>query len=447
MKINASPPPDWMIMAYLLYDLALLLSSLVLVPYYLIRGLRYGKSRHGIRERLGFFKPEQLARLDRRQVIWVHAVSVGETRAAVPLLRGLRRKYPDACLVISSVTETGRAVARQIPEVDVCLFFPFDLSWAVRRALRLVNPSIILIVETEIWPNFVRIAHQNQIPIMLVNGRFSDRSFPRYFTLKRFLKPLLQMFSAFCMQTAHDARRARRVGASADKVMVSGNLKFDVVSSLESLSPPQDLRREYHLPAEVPVWVAGSTHAGEEAIVADVCRQLQADHIDQILVLVPRHPERARNIGEELNTLGIHWVLRSEIGRYDTLLQAGDVLLVDSIGEMLNFYSVADLVFVGGSLVPVGGHNLLEASLLNKPVLFGPHMQNFKEIASLVLDSQAGVQVEDGPQLKENIELLLKSPELRLDMGARGFDLLAEHAGATEKTLQEIARHWDKTGD
>ncbi len=447
MKINVSPPPDWMIMAYLLYDLALLLSSLVLVPYYLIRGLRYGKSRHGIRERLGFFKPEQLARLDRRHVIWIHAVSVGETRAAVPLLRGLRRKYPDACLVISSVTETGRAVARQIPEVDVCLFFPFDLSWAVRRALRLVNPSIILIVETEIWPNFVRIAHQNRIPIMLVNGRFSDRSFPRYFTLKRFLKPLLQMFSAFCMQTAHDARRARRVGAPADKVLVSGNLKFDVVSSLESLAPPQALRRKYHLPADVPLWVAGSTHAGEEVIVADVCRQLQADHLDQILVLVPRHPERARSIGEELNALGIHWVLRSEIARYGRLLQAGDVLLVDSIGEMLNFYSVADLVFVGGSLVPVGGHNLLEASLLNKPVLFGPHMQNFKEIASLVLDSQAGVQIEDGQQLKENIELLLKSPELRLDMGAQGFDLLAEHAGATEKTLQEIARHWDETGD
>ncbi len=433
-------------MAYLLYDLALLLSSLVLVPYYLVRGLRYGKSRHGIRERLGIFKPEQLARLDGRKVIWIHAVSVGETRAAVPLLKALRRTYPEACLVVSSVTETGRAVAREIPEIDLCLFFPFDLSWAVRRTLRLVKPAIILIVETEIWPNFVRIAHQEHIPILLVNGRFSDRSFPRYFTLKRILKPLLQKFSAFCMQTAQDARRARRIGAPADKVMVSGNLKFDVVSSLQSLSAPQTLRRAYHLPADVPVWVAGSTHAGEEMLVAEASRQLQRGGVPQILVLVPRHPERARSIGEQLTAMGLRWVLRSEIAGYGQLLQPGEILLVDSIGEMLSFYATADLVFVGGSLVPVGGHNLLEASLLSKPVLFGPHMQNFKEIATLVLHAQAGMQVEDGAQLKEKIALLLNSPELRLDMGEHGFKLLSEHAGATAKTLEEIARHWDAQG-
>lgn len=434
-------------MAYLLYDLVLLLSSLVLVPYYLIRGLRYGKSRHGIRERLGYFKQEQLSSLQGRKVIWIHAVSVGETRAAVPLLKGLRKKYPDACLMLSNVTETGRAVAREIPEIDVRLFFPFDLSWAVRRSLRLIAPSIILIVETEIWPNFVRIAHQNKIPILLVNGRFSDRSFPRYFTLKRFLKPLLGKFSAFCMQTAQDARRARRIGAPPDRVMVSGNLKFDVVSYRRTLPDPATFRDEMRLPAGVPIWVAGSTHAGEETIVVDVSRQLQAREIDQILVLVPRHPERARIIGDELSAMGIHWVLRSEIARYGKLLRPGDILLVDTIGEMLNFYSIADLVFVGGSLVPVGGHNLLEASLLNKPVLFGPFMQNFKEIAGLVLKSQAGMQIDDKQQLHDNVALLLKTPTMCQNMGCRGFDLLSEHAGATEKTLKEIARYWEAQSD
>jgi 3-deoxy-D-manno-octulosonic-acid transferase len=433
-------------MVYLLYDLVLLLSSLVLVPYYLIRGLRYGKSRHGIRERMGYFRADQLARLAGRRVIWIHAVSVGETRAAIPLLRGLRNKYPDACLVLSNVTETGRAVARDIPEIDLCLFFPFDLSWAVRRTLRLINPSIILIVETEIWPNFVRIAHENEIPIMLVNGRFSDRSFPRYFTVKRYLKPLLHKFSSFCMQTAQDARRARRIGAPVDKVTVTGNLKFDIISSLGTLPLPEEVRTKFHLPADVPIWVAGSTHAGEETIVVEVARQLASDKLEQILVLVPRHPERARSIGEELSDMDVRWVLRSEISEYGRMLQPGDVLLVDTIGEMLDFYSIASLVFVGGSLVPVGGHNLLEASLLNKPVLFGTYMQNFKEIAGYVLESQAGMQVKDGRQLKEKVRSLLKSPELCHDMGTRGFDLLSEHAGATDKTLEEIARHWGTQG-
>ena len=430
-------------MVYRLYDIALLLSSVILIPYYLFRGLRYGKTRRGLRERLGYFIPEQLALLEARKVIWIHAVSVGETRAAIPLLKGLRKTYPDACLVLSNVTETGRAIAREIPEIDVCLFFPFDLSWAVRRTLRLINPAVILIVETEIWPNFVRIAHENKVPVMLVNGRFSDRSFPRYFTIKRFVKPLLKMFSSFCMQTAQDARRARRIGAPIDKVVVTGNLKFDTISSLQTLPKPEDVRAKFHISDGVPVWVAGSTHAGEEKIVADVALSLSKSKVDQILVLVPRHPERARNIGEDLTEMGLSWVLRSEISDREKL-QAGDVLLVDTIGEMLLFYSIAELVFVGGSLVPVGGHNLLEASLLNKPVLFGSFMQNFKEIANYVLESNAGIQVEGERQLLEKVELLLKSPNHCREMGRRGFDLLSKHAGATEKTLIEVARHWDE---
>lgn len=431
-------------MVYLLYDLVLLLSSLVLVPYYILRGVRYGKSRHGIRERLGYLRPEQIASLKGRRTLWLHAVSVGETRAAIPLIKGLRSRYPDACLVLSNVTETGRAVAREIPEIDLCLFFPFDLSWGVRRSLRLVNPSIILIVETEIWPNFVRIAYEKDIPVLLVNGRFSDRSFPRYFRIRRILKPLLNKFSAFCMQTSHDGRRGRRIGAPPEKVVVTGNLKFDIVSSLDSLSAAAAVREELHIPQDIPVWVAGSTHAGEEIIVAEVARELQKEGHEQILIMVPRHPERVRSIGEHLSAMGIRWILRSEItgGRR---VRKGGVLLVDTIGEMLKFYSIADLVFVGGSLVPVGGHNLLEGSLLSKPVLFGPHTQNFKEITSLVLKSQAGVQVQDGEELKTQVRELLHSEELRRDMGNRGFDLLSEHAGATQKTLEIIARYWDRT--
>ncbi len=194
---------------YLLYDVILLASALVLIPYFMVRGLGQGKIRRGIRERLGIYGAERLGQLQGRQVIWVHAVSVGETRAALPLLREIRRAYPDCALVVSNVTETGHAVAGHIPEVDLCLFFPFDLSWVVRSVLRQVRPALIVIVETEIWPNFVRLARRAKVPVVLVNGRISDRSFPRYRMGRFLVRPVLEHFSAFCMQSELDAQRIR----------------------------------------------------------------------------------------------------------------------------------------------------------------------------------------------------------------------------------------------
>lgn len=430
-------------MVYLLYDLALCLSALVLVPYYLLRGLRYGKTRRGIRERLGWFGPTQLDVIAGRRVIWIHAVSVGETRAAIPLIRALRQRYPDAALVLSNVTETGRAIARELREVDLCLFFPFDLSWAVRRVLRQVKPSLVLIVETELWPNFLRQLRRNRVPVLLVNGRFSDRSFPRYYRGRRVFQPLLKMLTAFCMQSQQDARRARRIGAPSELVHVTGNLKFDVAAKIPDAKGRQLLREKLRLPDDVPIWVAGSTHAGEEELATRICRELFVAELPQLLILVPRHPERCRLIGETLNGQGISWALRSEIGGRQEPMRAGEVLLVDTIGEMLDFYAVADLVFVGGSMVPVGGHNILEASLLRKPVLFGPHMQNFKDIGALVLKCGGGFQVTTEADLKRRIEQLLLDPLLAREIGAHGFQLLAEHAGATARTLDIIQGVWE----
>ena len=428
---------------YMLYDLALCLSAVVLVPYYLLRGLRYGKTRRGIRERLGWFDPGQLDVLAGRKVIWVHAVSVGETRAAVPLLKALRHRYPDAALVISNVTETGRAIARELRDVDLCLFFPFDLSWAVRRVLRQVNPSLVLIIETELWPNFLRHLRNSNVPVLLVNGRFSDRSFPRYLMGRRLFRPLLKMLTAFCMQSRKDAQRARRIGAPPARVHVTGNLKFDVAAKVPDAQGRQRLRETLRLPEDVPIWVAGSTHAGEEELVARICRELATAGVPQLLILVPRHPERARQIGDMLSGQGLAWALRSELGSRVESLRANEVLLVDSIGEMLNFYTVADLVFVGGSMVNVGGHNILEASLLRKPVLFGPHMHNFKEISALVLSCGAGFQVDSEADLKRRIQQLLSDPLLSREMGAHGYQLLAEHAGATARTLDVIDEVWE----
>lgn len=428
---------------FLLYDILLVLAGLVLVPFYLYRGIRYGKVRRGLRERLGWYDPQRLASLKGRRVVWLHAASVGETRAAMPLVQAFKAAYPQDALVVSTVTETGHAIACGIAEVDLCLFFPFDLSWMVHQALRRIRPSLVVIVETEIWPNFVRLAHKEKIPVALVNGRISDRSYPRYLKGRFFLRPILESFSAFCMQTELDAERIREMGAPQEKVQVSRNLKFDMEVDVPDVDDVQRLKTRFGLPAGALVWVAGSTHGGEEEIIANVFRDLIATSLPLVLVLVPRHPERGRAVAEMLETRGFSCKLRSGLTTRPDTLHPGDVLVGDTVGEMMQFYATADIVFVGGSFVPVGGHNILEAALLKKPVLFGPHMQNFKEIARLLLDAEGGFQVDDPAELQSQLARLLRAPALRRAMGEGGHSLLRQNAGATAHTLAALQRLLD----
>jgi len=423
-------------MVYLLYDILLLLSSLFLIPFYLIRGVRYGKTRRGVRERLGFFEPGRLFSLAGRDVIWVHAVSVGETRAATPLVRALKKAYPRKAILLSNVTETGRAVAGAIGEVDLCIFFPFDLSWCVRRVLKLVSPSLVVIVETEIWPNFVREAGRQGIPLLLANGRISDRSFPRYRTARSLLEPILSNISSFCMQSERDADRIRMIGALPSKVITTGNLKFDMQSP--QLSEPVQLREDYRISDDVKVWVAGSTHPGEEEIILDVFSRMINEQRKLILILVPRHPERSQAIGGLIAGKKMRYVMRSDLNNCYPLLTSGDVLLGDTMGEMLRFYAVSDFVFVGGSFVDVGGHNILEASLLKKPVVFGPRMHNFREISRLLLDADGGVMAMDSDDLARIVCQFLDDENLRESMGNKGFALLERNSGATRRTMEAI---------
>jgi len=427
-------------MIYRLYDLALCLSTLILVPYYLFRGLRYGKARRGIRERLGHYSPEFREAVKSRRVIWIHAVSVGETLAAIPLLKALRHEYPDHLLILSNVTETGHEIAGKLSCVDFCIFFPFDLSWVVKRVLAFVRPEAIILVETELWPNFIRAAKRSNIPVLLVNGRISDRSFPRYLKIGQIAEAILDSVTVFCMQSAKDGRRIKRLGAPPGRILVTGNLKFDMALPEADKLDLEALANVYQPVKDHKVFVAGSTHSGEEEAILRVYQRLRLKHPGLSLVLVPRHPERCRQVCDELTRAGVTIVLRTTLGSHHEPLPPEVVLVVDTIGEVLRFYAWADIVFVGGSLVPVGGHNILEASLTKKPVFFGPHMQNFKEIVTLVKEAYGGIQVKDVEELYLHADLLLNNPGEAKRIGENGFNLLEENRGATARTLNEISR-------
>ena len=425
---------------YLLYNILLLLLALPVLAGHLLHGLLRGRRRQGVRERFGYFAPERLAPLAGKKTVWVHAVSVGETQAAAPLVKALKNRYPDWAVVLTNVTETGHRVARGIAGVDLCLYFPYDFSWTVRRVFAQLKPALVVIVETEIWPNFIRTARRNNVPAVMVNGRISDRSFPRYRRLRFFIKPVLRQFSRFCMQSAVDAQRIEAMGAPAEQIEVTRNLKFDMQTGGLNEQNPAPIRKKYGLPIESRVLVAGSTHIGEEEQLVDVYRRLLKSHPDLCLVLVPRHPDRCRVVGELLSSYDLPYSLRSELEEAPVPMAPGAVLLVDTVGELLQFYAVADLIFVGGSLVPVGGHNILEAALLKKPVLFGPHMHNFKEISCLLGKAGAGLVVADGKEFYRVATNLLADSERRQEMGAKGYALLQDNRGATERTLQAIER-------
>lgn len=429
-------------MALLLYDLLLILVALAMIPWYLLRRGLGLKARSGLRERLGWYAPHRLDPVAGRRIIWIHAVSVGETRAAIPLLKALRQTYPKHALILTNVTETGHAIARGIREVDLCLFFPLDATWVVRRVMKSLDPHFIVVVETEIWPNLVRIAAEREIPLFLVNGRISDRSFPRYLRFKGLLAPVLQRISAFCMQSAIDVERICQLGAPAERVTSTGNLKFDMPAALPQ-GDQTNLRQRFRLPDTTPVLVAGSTHEGEEQATLAAFRGLLDSGRELVLTLVPRHPERAATVAELLRSQGFTASLRSRQGSDDPLLRSGEILLVDTLGEMIPLYAASDIVFVGGSLIPVGGHNILEAALVKKPVIFGPHMHNFREISQLILAAGAGYMIASIEELTAVTAHLLDHPSEARTAGEAGYAMLAANAGATAKTLAIIQQKVD----
>ncbi len=422
----------------LLYALLTWIALPFALLYHGYRSISRGrKSAFG--ERLGRLAPSAAAALQGNPVIWLHAVSVGEVMAARPLLKGLRQRYPDYRLLLTVTTETGRVVAERDGLVDAVTYFPFDIGPAVRRLLNSISPLAIIIMETEIWPVFSLEAQRRGIPLLLANGRISGRSFPRYQRFAWFFRPVLERFSGLGMQSEDDLQRILAIGAPTERTRVLGNLKYDIPFGPVEVDERRQLREQYRIPDGLSVLTAGSTHPGEELLVLDAWCSLLKSLPELLLILVPRHPERAGEVEQLLIGRGVSLVRRSLLEQQPQQCRAGQVLLVDTVGELMQLYTLSDLAFVGGSLVATGGHNLLEPASRGIPLVFGPYMDNFAEIRSLVLDYGAGVQVSNQHELQEAVVEFLITPELRQVVGTNGLKLLRDSGGAVDRHLAMLA--------
>jgi 3-deoxy-D-manno-octulosonic-acid transferase len=435
--------------AHLLYNVALggalFLASPAWVPWVL--GSR--KRRKNFLDRLG-------ARMDRvplpagKERIWVHAVSVGETLSSAPLVRLLRRRLPDTELLFSTVTVTGQETAEKVlgGETDARFYFPFDLPGISRSFLDRVRPDVVVILETEIWPNFLAECADRKIPAILLNGRVSERSFGGYGRLRFLFSRALRCFTAIAAQTEEDARRFRALGARPATVAVTGNMKFDVAPPSQDLSPLYSLlQREKK--GGTSWFVAGSTHEGEEVAVLRAFAKAREANGSVRLLLAPRHPERFGSVEDLCRREG--W----ETARKTLMVPEDDeklppVVLLDTVGELLSAYAAADIAFVGGSLVPKGGHNILEPAFYGVPTIVGPHMENFREISEIFRDAGAVVQVKDAPQLSDRIAQWAADPSGMSETGRRARELLAAFRGATERNAgiveRELVRRRRKKG-
>ena len=425
---------------YLAYSLLLSLGLFVLIPHFLFQALAHGKYIAGLRQRLGALP----APATRKPVIWLHCVSVGETQAARPLAQRLKQQFPHHALVVSTITLTGQNLARDVfrEQAASVFYFPFDWRWSVRRALKAINPAVVLIMETELWPNFLRECRKREIPVALVNGRISRQSYRRYRLINFFLRRVLSSLSLAVMQSEKDAERLKSLGMRSDKLFTAGNLKFDAQLSGELTGKTEAIRNRFGLGAQTPLILAASTHAPEEEILLASIKQLKEKQPVR-LMLAPRHPERFNEVAATIEKSGLTWTRRTN--QPEPSDANADVILLDTIGELPATYTLANLVFVGGSIVDKGGHNVLEPAASGVAVVTGAHTDNFHAIVELMHEAGAIVQLPplEGAAAADEIAhvfaKLLASPVEREELGRRAKQLVTENQGAAERTLQLIA--------
>jgi len=418
----------------ILYLFAVYLTAPIISAVLLWRGLRDRSYWHNFGERFG------LGARRPPHGVWVHAVSVGEVQACAPLVSALYRRHPDVPLTVTTFTPTGAARARALfGNMAEVRYVPYDLPGAVRRFFRRVQPRLAVIFETELWPNLYRECGRRRVPLVLASARIAARSLGRYRRLGALFSDALSQAAIVAAQGEADAERFRALGAAPDNTHVTGNLKFDFELPPDIAERGQRVRAQYA--AQRPLWVAGSTHGGgEETALLEAQRQVLSAHGDALLVIAPRHPARFDEVAQQLSEAGMRFVRRSDPDRTRGR-QEPQVLLLDSLGELLEFYAAADLAFVGGSLVPMGGHNVLEAAQRRRPVLTGPYTSNFREAVGLLESVGAALVARDASELSRELRRLLADPELRSKLGDAGYEAVTSRQGAVRETLDLIGRY------
>ncbi len=424
---------------FAIYNILYFIVLLAILPYQYFKRPASIRNRW-LRERSGFLPRSRFA----SRPVWIHAVSVGEVIASIPLLKGLKAAYPGRDIVLSTVTDTGQKVAREkAGALARIIYIPFDTPFAVARTHKSVDPSVFIIMETELWPAIIRCFSENGTPVLLMNGRLSEKSVRGYLKLRFFIRKVLSRISFFCMQDEEYARRIISLGAGESEVLAVGSFKFDTKPSVPVPEWTQSLGR--------PVIVAGSTHNPEEYIILDAFDRLLPDHPGLVLILAPRHPERFREVEELVKRRGFRYLNRSEIGRGEalpsahndgrghreaTVSNAGLVVILDVMGELASVYGAADVAIMGGSFIEHGGQNPLEPAFWGKAIICGPHMENFPFIGDFYRNGAAAKAGADN--LAGTIREVLESPELMRSMGTAAKRLYESNAGATEKALQVI---------
>ncbi|MCI0339179.1 MAG: 3-deoxy-D-manno-octulosonic acid transferase [Acidobacteria bacterium] len=429
----------------LLYSLLLTLAFIALLPYFVHQAFVNRKYFNNFRQRMGLL-PDSL-NANSRPTIWLHAVSVGETLAAGSLVKALRVRFPQHRLIISTTTATGQTVARaRMAEADGFCFFPFDWRFCVRRALDTIQPQILILMESELWPNFLSECRQRDIPVLVANGRISDRSFVRSQKFGFFVRRLFRLVTRFAMQSQVDAERAIRLGAPPNRVSVSGNIKYDIGVTSESRGFAEVARSlaEVFALSSAPLVVAGSTSDGEEEIVLSAFKQIREEMgLEKTrLLIAPRHPERFGDVVRMLDSSRLKYVRRSTIEQERVAeAQAADCIFLDTVGELAALYRFASVVFIGGSLVPKGGHNILEPALYAKPIIVGPYMENFREITNDLLGRDALIQLRGESEeeliskLKTTLIELLTDQGRAQRLGENARRTIEDNSGATARTL------------
>ena len=419
---------------YFIYNLFLTLIFILLFPFLFIWAIT---GKHGVQERLGRLPPDVRQRFTSKKVIWFHAASVGEIKLLPPVISRIKRRDTSYSIVVSSLTKAGKTEAqRSLKGVDLLFYLPVDLPIFMRKVIRELSPAALVLVETEIWPNLIREAKISKSRIMLINGRFSRKSFQRYFRMKSFFYAVLSLIDLFCMRTQEDAQRLLLLGADPGKVRVLGNLKFDTTIAEHNTSDRDKVRDNLGIPKSSRVVVAGSTEQGEERIVLEVFQRLKTECPDLFLILAPRHLNRIKQVESELTESGLRYRKRTQLAEDREMETDLDLILLDTIGELFSLYSIAEVAFVGGSLIPFGGHNALEPAMHSVPVLFGPYIDHFKESSQLLMESGGAIKVSDSQELYQRLLELLHDENKRKKMGQKARELIERHQGPTDKTVE-----------